>query len=132
LNDREYFGLVRLPEKPDYQAPDSSEIRLLLSMKYGGLCHCTILPNSTTLAGTHKTVEEIWYIIQGQGQVWQKQQDREKVVDVYPGVCLAIPPQTHFQVRNTNSESVCFIIATLPPWPGPQEWVRVVDHWQTQ
>jgi mannose-6-phosphate isomerase-like protein (cupin superfamily) len=119
----------QLPSKLDYPAPDGSEIRLLLSMTGGGLCHCTMSPCGTSIAVTHKTVEEIWYFIQGLGQVWRKLRDQEQELDVHPGVCLTIPVGTHFQFRNTCQEPLCFIIATMPPWPGKDEAIPVPSHW---
>jgi len=77
-------------------------------------------------------IEEIWYFVQGRGQVWRKQGDHEEVVDVFPGVCLTIPPQTHFQFRNAGEEPLGFIIVTMPPWPGEQEWMEVAAHWSTE
>ncbi|MBV9227755.1 MAG: cupin, partial [Chloroflexi bacterium] len=53
----------------------------------------------------------------------------EREEAVIPGTCFTIPVATHFQVRNTGSIPLCFIIVTMPPWPGEQEWVRVTDHW---
>ena len=126
------FETKHLPGGYDELAPDKSEIRLLPNMKGGGLAHCTLPPHSISLAVKHKTVEEIWYFIQGHGQVWRKQGDREEIVDVGPGICLTIPPGTHFQFRNTEKEPLCFIIATMPPWPGKQEAVRVQDHWKVK
>ncbi|SRR6266849_8694357 len=125
------FQTLELPKEANYIAPDGSEIRLLLDMNGGGLSHCTLPPERTSLAVMHKTIEEIWYFIQGRGQVWRKLGDQENEVDTQPGICLTIPPQTHFQFRNTGSEPLCFIIATMPPWPGPQEAVKVTDHWAT-
>jgi mannose-6-phosphate isomerase-like protein (cupin superfamily) len=61
--------------------------------------------------------------------VWRKQAGREQVVDVRSGLCLTIPVGTHFQFRNTGREPLVFVIATMPPWPGEQEAVRVQDHW---
>ena len=66
---------------------------------------------------------------QGRGQVWRKQGEREEVIDVGPGSSLSIPVGTHFQFRNTGWEPLCFVMCTMPPWPGPQEAVRVPDHW---
>lgn len=120
-----------LPEKYE-EAPDKSEIRPLFSMRNGGLAHCTLPSQGVSLAVRHKTVEEIWYFIQGQGQVWRKKGDREEVVDVDPSTCLTIPTGTHFQFRNTGDDPLCFIIATMPPWPGEEEAVRVQDHWKVQ
>ncbi len=123
------FELRFVPSKIDQIAPDGSEIRLLPAMTGGGLCHCTLPPGKTSLTGVHTTVEEIWYFIQGRGLVWRKQGSREEEVDVFSHVCLTIPPQTHFQFRNTGWEPLCFIISTMPPWPGQKEWSRVPDHW---
>ena len=38
------FETKRLTLKPDYAAPDGSEIRLLPTLKGGGLSHCTLPP----------------------------------------------------------------------------------------
>ena len=113
------FNIKPLPTHYDYLAPDQSEIRLLLNTKGGGLCHCTLPPGQTSTAVTHKTVDEIWYFLQGQGEVWRKQDDQEECVTVEPGVCLTIPLGTHFQFRNTGEENLCFVIATMPPGPVP-------------
>jgi len=94
-------------------------------MKGGGLVHCTLPPHGISLAVEHRTIGEIWYFIQGRGQVWRKQGDREEVVDIGPGTCLTIPTGTHFQFRNTGKDPLCFIIATMPPWPGEHEAVKV-------
>ncbi len=132
MNNRESIATVRVPSKMDDRAPDGSEIRLLVSTKRASFCHCTLPPQSTSLTGVHHTIEEVWYCLHGQGQVWRKGQDHEAEVDVFPGVCLTIPPQTQFQFRSTSWEPLCFIISTMPPWPGPQEWQRVPDHWLIQ
>jgi len=70
-------------------------------------------------------VEEIWYFLAG--QVWRKQDDREKVVDVHPGLSLTIPAETHFQFRNTGDEPLQFIIAAMSPWPGEDEAVALEE-----
>jgi len=86
-----------------------------------------------SVAQRHKTVGEIWYCVQGLGQVWRKSvgewHEEETVVDVGPGTCLTIEVETHFQVRNTGAEPLTFIIATIPSWPGPQEAEEVVGRW---
>ncbi|MCD4766375.1 MAG: hypothetical protein K8R34_07680 [Methanosarcinales archaeon] len=123
----ETFETEQLPGQYNYLAPDGSEIRLLPEMKDGGLSHCRLPIQGISQAVTHKTVEEIWYFIQGQGKVWRKQGDREEVVDAGPGTC---PPYQwhHFQFRNTGQEPLSFIIATIPPWPGEDEAMRVKDY----
>ena len=124
------FQTKHIQEKYDYLAPDGSEIRLLLDLKRGNLAHCTLPPKSTSLAVTHKTVEEMWYFIQGEGEVWRKQDQEEEIVKVVTGVCITIPVGTHFQFRNTGQEALHFIIITMPPWPGPQEAVKVKGKWE--
>lgn len=125
------FETKLCPVVADYIAPDGSEIRLLPNVKGGGLCHCTLSPERTSLAVVHKNVEEIWYFIQGVGQVWRKQGQMEEEMTVRPGISLTIPVGVHFQFQNKGKEPLCFIIATMPPWPGPDEAIPVPNHWPT-
>src|SRR5690348_7579969 len=98
------FNTKELPVAPDDIAPDGSEIRLLAAMKGGGVSHCTLQSGQTSLAVQHQTIEEIWFFLQGQGQVWRKLGEQEDEADVQPGVSLTIPTGAHFQFRNTGSE----------------------------
>jgi mannose-6-phosphate isomerase-like protein (cupin superfamily) len=109
----------------DVIAPDGSEIRSGLTLGGGSMVHCTLLPGGITQAVKHKTVEEVWYFIQGYGQVWRAEGEFSETVDVRPGTFLTIPLGTHFQFRNIGDEALVFIICTMPPWPGPDEAVPV-------
>ena len=120
----------KLPCEYTVLAPDGSEIRELVSVTGGSMVHCTLPRGGTSLAVTHRTVEEVWYFIKGQGQVWRQSETTEFVVDVHPGVSLTIETGTCFQFRNTGDEDLCFIIVTMPSWPGEQEAVRVADYWE--
>jgi mannose-6-phosphate isomerase-like protein (cupin superfamily) len=126
------FQTCALRRKTDYLAPDSSEIRLLPVMKGGGLCHCTLPPGKTSLPVVHRHVEEIWYVLEGQGQVWRKNAGAEKTVRVSGGKSLTIPPGTAFQFRNTGAGPLRILIVTMPPWPGPQEAEKAVGKWPTE
>ncbi len=110
-------------------APDGCEIRLLVSTAVCSMAHGSLPPGQVSRAIVHRTVEEIWYVTDGQGQVWRKQGDHEEIVDVGPGSALTIPVGTHFQFRTIGSEALRFVMCTMPPWPGEQEAVRVPDHW---
>jgi len=123
------FETKELQAKLDYKAPDGSEIRLLPDLCGGGLSHCTLPPKAISQAVRHKTVEEIWYFIDGRGEVWRKLRDQEETVEVNAGASLTIPVGTHFQFRNTGDVPLRFMIATMPRWPGSDEAVRVEDHW---
>jgi mannose-6-phosphate isomerase-like protein (cupin superfamily) len=113
----------------DVRAPDGSEIRVLLGVAAGALCHCTLHPGQASRAIEHRTVEEIWYCLAGHGQIWRRQGDREEITDLVPGVALTIPLRTAFQFRNVGTDPLRLVIATMPPWPGADEAVRVPDRW---
>ena len=119
-----------LPRDYTVIAPDGSEIRELVAVEGGSMVHCTLPRGATSAAVMHGTVEEVWYFLQGHGQVWRKSETTESVQDVAPGVSLIIDFGTHFQFRNTGDEDLCFIIVTMPPWPGEQEAVRVDGYWK--
>jgi len=122
-----------LQAKADYPAPDGSEIRELLHLekKRGNMAHCVLRPYQASAAHVHRTVGEIWYCLQGLGQVWRKQPDGEHTtVDVGTGRILTIEAGTHFQFRNTGAEPITFIIASIPSWPGPDEAEPVEGCWE--
>lgn len=122
------FQTTRLPEEFEL-APDGSEVRPLLKLSGGSFAHCTLSSRCTSVAVNHETVDEIWFFISGRGEMWRRQGDREEVVEVGPGVCLTIPRGTRFQFRNTGGKPLCSLIATLPPWPGSHEAMRVEGRW---
>ena len=62
-----------LSPEPQATAPDGSAIRFLLKLNRGEVNHFTLLPGRTSTAVVHRTIEEIWYVIEGQGQVWRRQ-----------------------------------------------------------
>jgi mannose-6-phosphate isomerase-like protein (cupin superfamily) len=121
---------MQLPVHYDYLAPDGSEIRELLRGRGGNMAHCVLPPGGVSLATTHRTVEEIWYCLSGQGQVWRKLGEVEQVTDLQPGTTLSIPTGTHFQFRNTSRDPLCILIACTPPWPGAQESVMISGYWK--
>ena len=76
---------TELAKEYDTLAPDGSEIRLLSTTSRGSMVHCTLNPGETSAAVAHRTVEEVWYFLEGTGQVWRRKGDEERVVDVAPG-----------------------------------------------
>jgi mannose-6-phosphate isomerase-like protein (cupin superfamily) len=113
----------------DVLAPDGSEIRLLSQTSRGSMVHCTLNPDEVSMVVAHRTVEEVWYFLDGSGEVWRKHGDDERVVKVSTGVSLSIPARAHFQFRCTGADPLRFVIVTMPPWPGEDEAYRVRDHW---
>ena len=123
------FATKQLGLEHDVLAPDTSAIRLLVSTNRGSMVHGTLPPGGVSLAVAHRTVEEVWFITEGRGQVWRKHGGHETVVDVEPGTALTIPTSAHFQFRTIGPDPLRFVMCTMPPWPGAHEAVRVPDYW---
>lgn len=123
------FGTQALPLEPTVIAPDGSHVRVLLGLQGGSMAHFELPANSVAKAVTHRTIEEIWFITQGRGQMWRRQGMHEEVVDLAPGLCISIPLGTCFQFRSMPDEAVSAVAITMPPWPGDGEAVFVDGPW---
>jgi mannose-6-phosphate isomerase-like protein (cupin superfamily) len=124
------FDTKQLPVKGDAIAPDGSTVRILLGLKGGSMVHFELPPGQISTAVTHKTVEEIWYILSGQGEMWRKIGENEQVVALSEGLCLTIPLGTHFQFRAFGDEPLSAVGVTMPPWPGEDEAQIVPGKWK--
>lgn len=124
------FTTKRLPVQRDVVAPDGSDVRELLVLEGGGMAHFELGPGQTSVAVAHRTVEEIWYIVRGRGEMWRKLGDQEEVMPVDPGVCITIPVGTHFQFRSFGYEPLAALGVTMPPWPGEGEAYPVEGKWE--
>jgi mannose-6-phosphate isomerase-like protein (cupin superfamily) len=123
------FEALRLPARPDTRAPDGADVRLLLRLAGGSLAHFELGPGRVSRAVTHRTVEEIWYVLGGRGEMWRRRGDRESVVALEPGLCLTIPLGTHFQFRSFGPGPLAAVAVTMPPWPSGDEAVPVPGAW---
>jgi mannose-6-phosphate isomerase-like protein (cupin superfamily) len=124
------FTTKRVPAERDAVAPDGSDVRVLLGLDAGGMAHFQLGPGRTSIAVTHRTVEEIWFFLSGRGEMWRKQDGREEIVSLESGVCLTIPLGTHFQFRSLGREPLTAVGVTMPPWPGEGEAVPVRGKWE--
>ena len=127
----ESFDTIALPNEPQGLAPDGSAVRLLCRLDGGSMAHFTLDPGGVSVAVAHRTVEEVWYILAGEGEMWRSQGEREDVTPLRAGISLTIPLGTHFQFRNTGAKPLPFVLVTMPPWPGPDEAFAVDGHWET-
>ena len=118
-----------LSSAPDAVAPDGSEVRLLAGLSGGSFAHFTLAPGQVSAPVAHRTVEEIWYFVAGEGDVWRKLGEDESVTPIKPGVALTIPLGAHFQFRASRSGPLSFVAVTMPPWPGPDEAFPVAGPW---
>jgi mannose-6-phosphate isomerase-like protein (cupin superfamily) len=123
------FATKRAAETPDAIAPDGSEVRILSGLSRGGSALFSLAPGAVTKAVAHRTVEEIWYVIQGRGWIWRKLEDNEELVELGPGVSVDIPTGTHFQFRCDGHETLTILGVTMPPWPGADEAYVVAGVW---
>jgi mannose-6-phosphate isomerase-like protein (cupin superfamily) len=124
------FQTKPLPSDRDAVARDGSEVRVLLQVRGGGLAHFELGAGQTSVAVRHRSVEEIWYFLRGQGEMWRKSGEDEEVVPVSRAVCITIPLGTSFQFRASAEEALAAIGATIPPWPGAGEAVIVSGPWE--
>lgn len=123
------FATSKLPVDPTVVAPDGSAVRVLLALPGGSMAHFELGAARVTKAVCHRTVEEIWFIVSGRGEMWRKQGEREQTVPLEPGVSLTIPLGTHFQFRAAPTESLAAVAITMPPWPGESEAQFVPGPW---
>lgn len=123
------FASKTLPAAPDAIAPDGSQVRLLLGLARGGMAHFRLEPGQVSIAFAHRTVEEIWMITGGGGEIWRRQGDREEITPLAPGTCLTLPLGTHFQFRAAADKALEIVGVTMPPWPGPDEAYPVAGCW---
>ena len=123
------FATLKLPVDPTVVAPDGSDVRVLLDLQAGGMAHFELAAGQTARAVVHHTVEEIWYVVAGRGEMWRRAGEREEVTLLEAGVCLTIPLGTQFQFRAAADQPVSAVAITMPPWPGPDEAVWVPGPW---
>ena len=70
------FATKRLPGSPDVVAPDGSDVRILLRLDRGGMAQFELAAGQVSRAVAHRTVEEIWYVLHGTGEMWRRQDDQ--------------------------------------------------------
>lgn len=123
------FATCPLPDQPTVTAPDGSDVRVLLALAGGSMAHFSLAPGAVSRAVTHRTVEELWFVLSGSGQMWRCQGAHSETVDLVPGMCLTIPLGTSFQFRAAPDVALAAVAVTLPPWPGADEAVPVPGAW---
>jgi mannose-6-phosphate isomerase-like protein (cupin superfamily) len=120
---------MRLPIKHDIEAPDGSLVRILLSTIGGSMAQFELRPGMTSNAVEHRSVDEIWYFLSGEGEFWRKQNEKEEIVTVDADICITIPVGTQFQFRTIGRKSLVAVAITMPPWPGDSEAISREGIW---
>ena len=123
------FHTKRLPVDPDVVAPDGSDVRVLLRTGRGSMAHFELAAGRASDPIRHRTVDEIWFVLTGAGEMWRRQDGHEEVVALEPGVCVSIPVGTHFQFRASGLGALAAVGVAMPPWPGDDEAIPVPGKW---
>ncbi|MEL6522445.1 MAG: cupin domain-containing protein [Pseudomonadota bacterium] len=118
-----------LPETPDAQSPAGADIRFIMDGTTGNMIHSTVPPGQINRATVHKTVSEFWHILEGEGEIWRRDDQQEKITRLLPGVSIDIPVGTAFQYRCDGAVPLKFICITMPPWPGDHEATHLDGAW---
>jgi mannose-6-phosphate isomerase-like protein (cupin superfamily) len=113
----------------DAIAPDGTAVRLLLSLAGGSMAHFELPAGAVSHAVTHRTVEEIWFVLSGRGAIWRRKDGQERIDPLAPGTSLTIPLGTAFQFRAEAGAPLAFIAITMPPWPGAGEALATSGPW---
>jgi mannose-6-phosphate isomerase-like protein (cupin superfamily) len=123
------FATRRINAAPDVIAPDGAEVRVLCATARGSMAVFTLAPGAVAKAVAHRTVQEIWYFICGQGRMWRRAGEREDITEIAAGVSLSIRAGTHFQFRSDGAEPLEAVAVTMPPWLGEGEATIVEGKW---
>ena len=123
------FASKTLSRAADATAPDGSEVRILCQSERGSMAHFTLPPGAVSLAVSHRTIDELWFIVTGEGRMWRRAGDEEEVVVLQPGLSLSLPLGTHFQFRCDGEVPLTIVGVAMPPWPGMEEAYPVQGPW---
>ncbi|MBV9445029.1 MAG: hypothetical protein JO345_03925 [Streptosporangiaceae bacterium] len=115
------FTTVHAGEATEVTAPDGSAVRPLCVLPdAASFAEFELAAGQVSRAVSHASVQEIWYIVAGSGQMWRGQAGRAEITSLDVGVCLTIPLGTAFQFR-AGQDGLRAVAATIPPWPGDGE-----------
>jgi mannose-6-phosphate isomerase-like protein (cupin superfamily) len=105
-----------LADKYDYMSlGEASEIRLFPSFEQGEIVHARALADRPSLAATLTGVGELFYVLEGEGELWRRTGQVEDVTKLFAGRCVSIPPGLDYQYRALG-ESMEFLVTTMPRW----------------
>ena len=123
------FATLPFPSDVNEEAPDGSTLRALVRVGRGTMAHFELAPGCTSRPVVHRTVDEMWFVLRGHGEIWRKRGTDEAIVALVPGTSLTIPSGTSFQFRSTTDGPLTCIGVTMPPWPGNAEAEPVPGPW---
>ncbi|SDN94193.1 Mannose-6-phosphate isomerase, cupin superfamily [Desulfonauticus submarinus] len=109
--------ITKYLELKEYITKDNSIIKELMHPKVHGnsnqsLAEAIIPPYKTTFLHIHKTSEEIYHVLEGQGKMTLG----ENIFHITKGDTILIPPNTPHQVTNTEDTDLKILCCCAPPY----------------
>ena len=109
--------VVHLDQQPWYIAPDQSAAREIASPRNSravrlSIAEIIIPPGVEVHRHYHEVVEEIYYIVSGEGVMWLNGATRK----VHPGDAIVIVPGEMHTIRNMTQAELKMIVTCTPPW----------------
>ena len=81
------------------------------------IAHAIIPPGESTLPHALKKSTELYYILEGAGEMHIGRESAH----VVPGRCILIPPSARQWIRNTGTGSLVFLCIVSPKWKADDE-----------
>lgn len=120
--------VIALEATPADVAEDRTLTRTLVEGGSGMMVRRELAAGHCTAAVRHRTVEQLWHITEGSGELWRSQDGESRYDILTAGDSVCIRPGVQFQVRATNGR-LRALVATSPRWPGEHEAVPVRGVW---
>lgn len=89
------------------RSPLGAFVRHLMDGPHGNMIHSTVPPGMVGRACRFRTIDEYWFVLSGEGEIWQGNGRPESITRLIPGVCIDIPLGTAFQYRCTGDVAPC-------------------------
>jgi mannose-6-phosphate isomerase-like protein (cupin superfamily) len=114
----------RLAECPTRAAPAAAfTIAILPSFPEGEIAHATAIPDQIAGSARVQGLAELFYVIEGRGQLWRASGNVETVTELEPGVCVTITPGIEYQFRATRHPMTSLVATTARFDPG-ENWLQ--------
>lgn len=122
------YQTLLMAEAGSETAPDGSNVRPLLRFPEGSMARFEFSAGQVSHAVRHPELDELWYVIDGSGEMWRKQNQTSSIEPLAAGTCVSIPRNTAFQCR-AGGAGMAVIAVTLPAWSGDSNAIEVIGHW---
>ena len=111
------MDIYNINRVPAFKTKDGSEIRELLahrnsSIRNQSLAEARLPAGTSTMPHLHPKAEEIYYILEGEGEMIIVNDKRE----VFPGDAIAIPPGAAHQIINRGNGELKFLCCCAPAY----------------